>query len=356
VLRDAAGLGTSTWQPGAVIEQRYRTQVPGAVAPGDYRLRFSIDRPDGSRAALVSASGTFSGTAPLLASIQIEPARRAVDPATLDIPHRIDHVWSDQAGLLGVDLFSTALVTGDRLLVTAYWRSLRDQLDPATALRWQLHPVDSNTCATCTFDWRAPLAATIDMPLREGDVFGVIYSDTRIPLDLPAGRYQLSIGLGNEAIDVQTIDIAESDRTFDLPAGATHAGSTGPFDFYLTEPLPEQATRGEALQLKIALRARAEVNINYTVFAHLLDPEGRVVAQVDTWPQGGAWPTANWVKDQVVTDNFVLNIPSDVPDGPYTISLGMYDSLDGSHLPPRDSQDRVLPGIQLPLDTLIQLK
>jgi hypothetical protein len=356
LLRNAAAFGSSVWQPGDVVEQRYRVQVPAALTPGVYRLRFSIDRPDGSRVALVSASGAFSGAAPMLTSIRIEPARRAIDPDTLDIRQRIDHVWPEQVELLGVDLFSDALVTGDRLLATVYWRALRDQLDPATMLHWQLRPVDAAACEQCTFDWRAPLVAALDQPLRAGDVFSVIYSDARIPLDLPAGRYQLRVALGAEAVAVQTIDIAASERVFELPADAMHAGSTGPFDFYLTEALPAQLAPGESIRLKLAMRAREEVDVNYTVFAHLVDPNDRVVAQVDTWPQGGAWPTANWVAGQVVEDTFTLDIPPDAARGPYTISFGMYDALDGAHLPPRDAHDRSLPGMQLPLDPPIPLK
>ncbi|MGH2593290.1 MAG: glycosyltransferase family 39 protein [Anaerolineae bacterium] len=345
-LRNAGDFAPIDWQPGEVTEQVFSIQTPPAIAPGAYRVRFSVDRADGSRAALVSASGAFSGTAPMLASVQIDPARQPPDSGNLAVGRRIERDWPGQVELIGIDLLSRSAATGDPLLSTLHWRSLREGLDPATELSWILEP-DSAVDAQ-PFEWRTLLAPNTHTPLRDGDLIAVRYAD-RLPLDLTDGRYRLRLAIGDDAIGVETIDVVHRERTFDLPAGASSLGSIGTFDIFLIEPLPAQVRAGDSMQVKLAIRARDEVLVNYTVFVHLRDPAGRVVAQMDTWPQGGAWPTANWVRGQVVEDRYPLTLPPDAALGDYRIAVGMYDSLDGSRLLSRDGDDRLI------LNTAIQV-
>jgi len=140
-----------------------------------------------------------------------------------------------------------------------------------------------------------------------------------------------------------------------LPDSVAAIGSLGTFDFFLTQPVSDSVDAGANLAVHVAMRARDVVSVNYTVYAHLLDATGRVVAQVDTWPQGGAWPTVNWVRDQVVEDVYFLNIPRDALAGDYTLAFGVYDSLDGAQLPVRDVNGQDVPGGQLILETPVRI-
>ncbi len=337
-LRNTGDFAPSHWQPGEVVDQVFPAQAPLALAPGAYRIRFSVDRADGSRAGLVSASGAFSGTAPMLAAVQIDPAREPVDPGGLAVGRRIGHTWAGQTELIGIDLLSRSVATGDRLLSTLYWRALRDGLDPATEVRWQL-AAESKPAAP-PFEWRTPLAANARAPLRAGDVVAVRYAE-RLPLELPDGRYRLRLAIGDDAVDVEAIEVTHRERAFRLPAGATSVGTLGAFEVFLADSPPSQARPGNSIRVALALRAREEVSVNYTVFVHLLDPAGRIVAQVDTWPGAGAWPTANWVQGQVVQDVYTLTLPADAAAGDYRLAVGLYDSLDGAHLLTLDGSDRL---------------
>jgi 4-amino-4-deoxy-L-arabinose transferase-like glycosyltransferase len=337
-LRNPSGFAPVHWQPGEVVDQVFGAQVPPALAPGAYRLRFSVDRADGSRAGLVSASGTFSGAAPTLAAVQIDPARQPVDPGGLAVGRRSGHIWTGQAELIGIDLLSRSVATGDRLLSTLHWRALRDGLDPATEVRWLL-AAESDPAAP-PFEWRTPLAANARAPLRAGDVIAARYA-SRLPLELPDGRYRLRLAIGDDAVDVEAIEVTHRERAFGLPAGAAGIGSLGAFEVFLVESPPSQARPGDSIRAALVLRAGEEVSVNYTVFVHLLDPAGRIVAQVDTWPQAGAWPTANWVQGQVIQDVYTLTLPADAAAGDYRLVVGMYDSLDGMHLLAPDGSDRL---------------
>ena len=337
-LRDASDFAPIDWPPGEVVDQVFAAQVSPALAPGAYRIRFSVDRADGSRAGLVSASGTFSGTAPMLAAVQIDAAREPVDPGGLAVGRHIGHTWAGQIELIGIDLLSHSIATGDRLLSTLHWRALRDGLDPATEVRWQL-AAESNPAAPA-FEWSTPLAANARAPLRAGDVVAVRYAD-RLPLELPDGRYRLRLAIDDEAVEAEMIEVTHRERAFGLPAGATSVGSLGAFEVFLVEPLPSQARPGDPIRATLALHAREEVSIDFTVFVHLLDPSGRIVAQVDAWPGAGAWPTANWMQGQVVQDVYTLTLPVDAAAGDYRLAVGLYDSLDGVHLLTPDCSDRL---------------
>ena len=66
---------------------------------------------------------------------------------------------------------------------------------------------------------------------------------------------------------------------------------------------------------------------NYTVFTHLLSEEGRLIAQHDGPPAGGAAPTSGWQAGQVVQDRHELTFRPGAGDyaGPATIMVGLYD-------------------------------
>jgi 4-amino-4-deoxy-L-arabinose transferase-like glycosyltransferase len=84
-------------------------------------------------------------------------------------------------------------------------------------------------------------------------------------------------------------------------------------------------------------QATEPVALDYTVFVHLLDAEGRQVAQADSPPQSGQYPTSWWGAGEVVADRHRL--PSEtienLPPGAYTLSVGLYNLDTGERLPVR---------------------
>jgi len=64
---------------------------------------------------------------------------------------------------------------------------------------------------------------------------------------------------------------------------------------------------GDTLTLTLYWRALTEMDEPYTVFTHLLAPDGSMAGQWDSHPVGGAYPTDLWLAGEVVTD--VREIP-----------------------------------------------
>ncbi|WP_420644326.1 hypothetical protein [Candidatus Leptofilum sp.] len=87
----------------------------------------------------------------------------------------------------------------------------------------------------------------------------------------------------------------------------------------------------------------------YTVFNHLLDPQGNLVAQADGWPVNGQWPPTCWQDGQPVVDQHQISLPPNLPPGSYTLYTGLYDARDNIRLLTPTGQDAIFIGqIELP--------
>lgn len=85
--------------------------------------------------------------------------------------------------------------------------------------------------------------------------------------------------------------------------------------------------RGTPLALVLYWRATAPIDRNYTVFVHLLDSKGQIVAQYDGEPRKGQYPTSEWRPHLLSADAIVMPINPTTPVGSdYKIELGLYDA------------------------------
>jgi 4-amino-4-deoxy-L-arabinose transferase-like glycosyltransferase len=80
----------------------------------------------------------------------------------------------------------------------------------------------------------------------------------------------------------------------------------------------------DADQLTVTLRWQALANMqrDYTVFVHLVDGEGNLVAQEDRPPDG--YPTNDWRRQEWVEDRFQVALPETLPAGSYSLRTGFY--------------------------------
>lgn len=82
---------------------------------------------------------------------------------------------------------------------------------------------------------------------------------------------------------------------------------------------------GRDARLTFFWRALRPISLNYTVFVHLVDEQGRAAAQADSQPANGGYPTTRWPAGSLVADERWIGIPSDAPPGQYYLEVGMYD-------------------------------
>jgi hypothetical protein len=76
---------------------------------------------------------------------------------------------------------------------------------------------------------------------------------------------------------------------------------------------------------------------DYTVFLHLLGPDGERYAQHDDPPLRGIQPMTHWQVGEVLPDRRVLELPADMPSGRYRLEVGLYELASGHRLPVADA-------------------
>jgi len=109
---------------------------------------------------------------------------------------------------------------------------------------------------------------------------------------------------------------------------------------------------GDTLLLTLYWQALQPINRRYTVFTHLLDADEKILAQMDSEPQGGGLPTDRWAVGQTVQDNYALVVPPGTEPGPYVLEVGMYllETLD--RLPVREPDTDTILGDRVLLGTV----
>ena len=95
-------------------------------------------------------------------------------------------------------------------------------------------------------------------------------------------------------------------------------------------------------RVRLYWKAVAPLEADYTIFAHLLDGQGRLIAQNDHQPPGGRYPTSLWDTDEQVIDESTLLIPASTLPGQYRLAVGMYLLATGERLTVDPPHNRVL--------------
>jgi hypothetical protein len=109
---------------------------------------------------------------------------------------------------------------------------------------------------------------------------------------------------------------------------------------------------GDTLTVTLFWQSDSRLAEDYHVFVHLLDVEGRLLAQQDGVPVHGERPTWSWWDGEVIRDEYVLVLDRNLPTGGYTPSIGMYDLVTGVRLPAVSPAGERLPEDSIPLQDI----
>ena len=79
------------------------------------------------------------------------------------------------------------------------------------------------------------------------------------------------------------------------------------------------------LPVWLSWQTSQEIGRDLTVFVHLVDGAGKIVAQSDQRTFENRWPTPVWQVGQVYRDLVEITLPDQLQAGDYAIRLGLYD-------------------------------
>jgi len=152
--------------------------------------------------------------------------------------------------------------------------------------------------------------------------------------DLETGdRVPVSDAAGNRVEFASVADVKITGIGGALPSSAESVGANFAGKATLLGYEANPAATGAELPVTLYWRAEAPMGADYTVFVHLLDAAGNVVAQGDSPPRGGRYPTHWWEPGEVIADEHVIPLPADLPPGEYRVRAGLYRPDTGERLP-----------------------
>lgn len=89
---------------------------------------------------------------------------------------------------------------------------------------------------------------------------------------------------------------------------------------------------GDELSFIAYWKSLQPIDINYQVFAHLMDDDNNLITQSDKL-NPGEFPTKRWPADKYIQDKHQVLLPEDLPPGEYRWSIGLWVANEGWRLP-----------------------
>ncbi len=248
-------------------------------------------------------------------------------------PHRVGAQWGVYTSwleLVGYDWHPPSL--------TLHWRPL----DPrAKSLKPTATLLDEADRVIAQFSG-APLSAGASSEGTPQEIVRMLLA-VAVPADQTPGLYRVQITV--DAEDLGRIPVLSFDRK-----PVSDKLFIGPVKFPPPQPLSAEweaakvidarfggislakyrlsssaPQPGETLRLALYWKSAETVQKDYTVFVHLVDPDGNLRAQKDAMPCAGKYPTSVWSPGEIVPDEYELSLPHDLTRGNYTVRLGMYE-------------------------------
>ncbi len=98
--------------------------------------------------------------------------------------------------------------------------------------------------------------------------------------------------------------------------------------YHLNQPL----TPGGELKLTLFWQADAPIAVDFSVFVQLVGPANQILAQNDSKPQDGFYPTSSWQPGESIIDQHTFPLPGDISPGRYDLLVGFYEVENGQRL------------------------
>jgi hypothetical protein len=314
--------------------------IVGANWPsGDYRLQLQQSNTGGLQ------------TAPLLTvanearQFNLDPLPEGYIPVEAVFAREADQ---PQIKLLGYTLPTRRVEPGGGLPLTLYWQSLAPVLDDTLTFAVLL---DADLTAHGSLD-RYASGFYSPMLWAQGEV---VMDEFIVPVqpDAPPGVYALHLGqyrlLNGQPESLALLQEGELTAVTAVVVGPIKVGGSPP-GVTVTDPTPQvtlnqpfgnqitllgydMSFAGDS-NLKLVLYWRAETGLHtdYTTFLHLRNIGNETVAQKDSPPAGGRYPTSLWDAGEIVVDEIILPLDQ-VPPGLYTPVIGLYEFGTGTRLP-----------------------
>ncbi|MCL6647230.1 MAG: DUF2723 domain-containing protein [Chloroflexi bacterium] len=282
--------------------------------------------------------------------------RALEQPITYQVRQAAAVTFGDQVQLVGWSTLTETLQPGGLFPIELEWQALTDLTTDYVVF---VHLLDEQGHSPAGWDSQPLHAEDPTSNWRRGelhrDPHGLL-----LPRSLRPGRYFVEVGLYPEGstvrLPVTTPPGPPADRALlgpfrvAIPAPTTAPQvaaerSIGSVITFLGYDPPAPAA-GQELALTLYWRAEQLMDRDYTVTVQLLDGGGHLVAQHDTQPMSGNYPTTIWRPGEVIRDTYRVPVAKLAP-GEYRLIVALYDQA-GKRLAVGQSDHLDLGMVRLP--------
>ena len=319
---------------GEWLTDRRGLLIPAGTPPGLYDLRLSVTNRVNERPLdILDQAGQPQGAEATLARVNVILPKSPVSPQGLAVQRWTDWTFNDQLKLVGYSVGQWTAKTGEVLPVNLFWQSLSSDL-PELTMFVQLQDGAGQALALTE---RPPVYATTAWPAE------MLLRDLhklRLPATMPPGSYKLAVGvlrpdktrlqtsagdqvvLGEVKVEARPHNFEPPQPQFSLNEDFSGSASLIGYDLDRSEDLKP----GNPLTLTLYWQGQAGFERSWTVFAHVVDAEGRIWGQRDQLPGEGAFPTTGWTPGEYIADTRQIFLNAATPPGLYFIKVGLYDA------------------------------
>ncbi len=242
---------------------------------------------------------------------------------------------------LGFNAPPEELVPGDKFTLTFYWQALRDLL-PSGRVRFEFTDSTGVTVQKAEF----PIGLNYPPGLwKEGEAVTDRY-DIVLRRDILSGIYELivEINLGEHSVrrKIGIVRVKSWTRVFEKPTVENETDIYfGNLFRLIGYEFPRETLVG-SIGINLCWHALKELSVSYKIFIHLLDLKGSIISQVDSVPGYGKYPTSGWLPGEYICSVYELPLPTELPQGIYSVVIGAYDPEFEERLPLYDKEGNSL--------------
>jgi hypothetical protein len=291
---------TNAWRGGVPIADYHAVEVPPWLPPGIYSLEVGLFAPFESRGVIVEGGST--AWVPVQ-TLDVEPPSGA-DP----MPHKRLVSFEGDVWLTGFDA-AGEVTPGAPFVVDLAWRGVGE----GERVQFWWEDADREQVAGAEFVLVAEISRSRHTIAAPGQ----------------AGRHALRVGLVEKRARCRWLASPRTDCSLaevTVLSGREGLANFGDRVLLLDAEAPKGGARpGDVIPVALRWRGLRAMDEDYTVFVHLVGPDGRLHGQADSWPVQGTYPTSQWAPGGEVTDPYEVRLDGDAPVGPYRVEVGWYN-------------------------------
>jgi hypothetical protein len=298
--RPVSGLyPTNAWRVADPVSDYHEVRVPPWLPPGHYDLQVGLFAPFDQQGPPVNGGPTAWWT---VQGLRVQPPS---DPEPLPYTHT--YRLGEGTWLVGLDI-PTETATGAPLTVDLAWRRSGD----LSRLRVWWQDIDEQQGHAVSFDL----------------VEGMLRSRHTITTPVVPGAYTLLAGLPDQSAWCAWLSPPQAGCSIaevGVRAGGEALANFGERILLLGADVQQRTPKpGDAIRVTLLWEGLRLMSEDYTVFVHLVGPDGRLYGQVDSWPVQGTYPTGRWTPSSEVEDQYQVGLERGAPAGRYTVAVGWY--------------------------------